>query len=224
MLLITIGSDGVTDWVRLPDGIRYNLGPISVMRFVSGLTPKSQVPGILDEFLEQSEVMLSVDEEAMWIMLRPHRARWSGSENPSILLRRIGMTTFSHNLDALEQHVRDLRLASAKGARNLDQGVLVLRDLVVRLADSAHSRQDETEQHKAASAILAKMEATERRIGQLVQGGRQFKASQARTDLLDLTAGLTSLLPDLGTPGADKVLAKLAKQTETIHRLIINKV
>lgn len=138
--LVTIGSDGVTDWVKTPDGFRYNLGPVSVLRFVSSLVPVRSARSVLDGFLENGEVVTSVDEERMWGLLAPHRARWSSDASPSMpsgewavqgqdsarhaeTLRNPTMNTFNDDLTAIERHILALNAAASKKASNLATGV-----------------------------------------------------------------------------------------------------
>jgi hypothetical protein len=79
--MVVVGTDGFVDYVQVPDGQRFNLGPVSVLRLMMALVPMRNVRASLDEFLEKKQVMLSVDLDRMWAMLPFHRARYS-STNP----------------------------------------------------------------------------------------------------------------------------------------------
>lgn len=83
-ILVTVGTDGFTDWVKLADGVKANLGAISVLKFVVGLVPRAfTARSALDAFLANGHAMISVDEDKMWAMLKPRRARWA-ADSPLI--------------------------------------------------------------------------------------------------------------------------------------------
>lgn len=83
--LVTIGTDGLSDWVQTPDGVKHMLGPISVLKFVTelGTGGAHAARKTLDEFIKGGTSMLTIDPDRMWELLKPHRARWT-SANPSI--------------------------------------------------------------------------------------------------------------------------------------------
>lgn len=77
--LVTVGTDGATDWVQLADGQKLMLGPISVLKFVTelGTGGANAARSTLDQFLKDGQSMLTVDPDKMWALLKPHRARWT---------------------------------------------------------------------------------------------------------------------------------------------------
>lgn len=86
-LLVTIGTDGVSDWVQLADGQKLMLGPISVLKFVTelGVGGAYGARDTLNEFIKDGTSMLTVDGDRMQELLKPHRARWT-SVQPAIPL------------------------------------------------------------------------------------------------------------------------------------------
>jgi len=82
--LVVIGTDGLRDFVTLPDGQRLLLGPVSVLKLVTELVPSRIARQALDSFLERGEVMVTVDLDQMYDVLAPRRARWSSSVTPSM--------------------------------------------------------------------------------------------------------------------------------------------
>ena len=86
-LLVTIGTDGVSDWVQLADGQKLMLGHISVLKFVTelGVGGAYGARATLDEFIKKGISMLTVDADRMAELLKPHRARWT-SVRPAIPL------------------------------------------------------------------------------------------------------------------------------------------
>lgn len=119
--LITVGTDGVVDFVQTPDGQRYMLGTVSVLRLISNLVPKRHVKRALDEFLQEKRTLISVDLDKMWNLLPFRRARYSSADstvttNPLINskigdislethMKTASFETFSANMDVAENIV-----------------------------------------------------------------------------------------------------------------------
>jgi hypothetical protein len=78
-VLVTVGTDGLSDWVQTPDGVKHMLGPISVLKFVTevGVGGAHGARKTLDQFLKDGQSMLTVDEDRMQKLMKPHRARWT---------------------------------------------------------------------------------------------------------------------------------------------------
>ena len=134
--LVTIGSDGPTDWVRTPDGQRFNLGQVSVLSFITKLTlgGSREARAALDKFLQGDEVMLRVDDDMMWDMLAPRRTRWAADSfiPPDHRKRGNGLMTIDADLHILDQHIQMLQKAAKTNvpAEKMAEGVSIL----VRLA------------------------------------------------------------------------------------------
>lgn len=77
--LVTLGTDGLSDWIQLSDGQKLMLGPISALKFVTevGVGGSYGARKTLDEFIKDGTSMLMVDEDRMSALLKPHRARWT---------------------------------------------------------------------------------------------------------------------------------------------------
>jgi hypothetical protein len=85
LAMVTIGTDGAVDYVQVPDGQRFCLGPVSVLRLITGSANSPRSARIaLQEFVESGKTMLSVDLDRMWELLPFRRARYS-STNPLML-------------------------------------------------------------------------------------------------------------------------------------------
>jgi hypothetical protein len=147
-VIVTIGTDGVTDWVKTPDGLKYNLGPVSALRFVAGLIPRGRAKRVLDTFLSAGEALASVDEDRMWALLAPHRARWSSNVSSSMPpeeckpahARKGTMTTLSEDLTKIENHIQLLNKAAAAKAVNLAEGVGILVKLANKIKSPNQSK------------------------------------------------------------------------------------
>jgi hypothetical protein len=82
--MVTIGTDGVIDYVQMPDGQKFALGPVSVLRLITGVSESIRIAKrSLDSFLANNQVMMSVDLDRLWSLLPFQRARFS-SANPLI--------------------------------------------------------------------------------------------------------------------------------------------
>lgn len=80
--LVTVGTDGFRDFVELPDGRTFNLGSVSVLKFVTTLVASGAIARkVLDTFLKKNKASLAVDLPAMEDLLRPKRSRWAVHEN-----------------------------------------------------------------------------------------------------------------------------------------------
>lgn len=139
-LLVTVGTDGATDWVRLPNGQRMNLGAISVLKFVTTLGKTRVARQVLDRILAGEEAMLSVDEDRLWDLLTPRRARWGSADGPFMTpdrrTTRTTMPTIQEDLGHLEAHIAELNKHAANSTpESLAEG----REILVRLAQKIKS-------------------------------------------------------------------------------------
>ncbi len=78
--LVTIGTDGVVDYVQVPDGQKYMLGPVSVLKLISNLVPVRQMRAALNDFLTHQRVLVRADLDKMWELLPFQRARYSSTD------------------------------------------------------------------------------------------------------------------------------------------------
>jgi hypothetical protein len=77
-VLVTIGTDGLRDWVRLPEGQSFGLGTLSALKFIAELAPSwKSARTALDEFNAGREALLSVDADRMWELFASRRRRWA---------------------------------------------------------------------------------------------------------------------------------------------------
>lgn len=148
-LLVTIGMDGPTNWVSTPDGQRFNLGPVSALQVVTQTLPRGVARRTLDELNRKGEVMVPVDEDHLWDLLAPTRARWA-SGGSSILNSKLEpsqrkestMTTLSDDIQVLERHVNALNEASSRKATNLQEGVRALIKLAGKIKSPNQGKND----------------------------------------------------------------------------------
>ncbi len=103
-LLVTVGTDGAQNWVQTPDGHRLNLGPMTILSFVTKLARNATVARhTLRGFLKGGEALLSVDADKMWALMQPRRAIW-GSGDDSLYVPSFVMAKSSETKPLDQQH------------------------------------------------------------------------------------------------------------------------
>jgi hypothetical protein len=123
-LLVTIGTDGLKDWVQTPDGQKFSLGSVSVLSFVAKLVRSTNAAQkALSQFLKRGEALVSVDDDRMWALLAPTQSRWAAGPfmppsqgDPS--LRIPIMSTIREDLSAVRKVIGHLNVLAAKGERD----------------------------------------------------------------------------------------------------------
>ena len=232
-LLVSIGTDGVTDWLKTPDGQKFNLGSLSVLQFITKLaTSSGQARSALDRFLVDGEAMLSVNEDKMWALLTPHRARWasigpfmpSDQQSPE----RSKMGTISENLHRMEKVILFLDKHAAQRSQHKRAFEFLKKEASQVLgpsqADLAYY--DLSGHHdanlKLAQTVLARSRDTLASIDAKVAEGRKFNAARARYDVHQLTSKVASLCEnasDFAGDATHNTLQKLARRAEEIYSL-----
>lgn len=141
--LVTVSSDGLRDYVTLPDGQRLMLGPISVLKFVTELTPHIRLAKqILDQFLKTGEALFTIDLDKMDELLAPRRARWSST---SPLMEGSDRTSTA----------RDIHMAETRPQDALLQRLGMLEQTVTTLDKHANEQLVAPKLHKELRALAA---------------------------------------------------------------------
>lgn len=244
-LLVAVGSDGVTDWVRLPNGQKMNLGPISVLKFVTTLGHHRSARQVIDAVLAGDEAMLSVDADLLWDLLTPRRVRWAADSFMSCDPRtaRETMTTIREDLGHLEVHIQELRkFAKTATAPEMAEGREILARLThaLKAPDMASFLATLPKKASAPAAeplsfdtinanttlgneIVAKAEATIAQIDKLA-ATRKFNAARAKADVLEVTTKVAGIMRhDLTGSWVQDDLRKLASRNDQIHALFFPK-
>ena len=134
-ILVSVGTDGVTDWVRLPDGQKFNLGPMSVLSFVTKLAKNATAArATLNGYLKRGEAVLTIDADKMWNLMQPRRAIWASDSlyAPSFVMaesiaqhqsnttptRLNEMTTILDDLSQVERKIAHLNKLAAEGKKD----------------------------------------------------------------------------------------------------------
>lgn len=235
--LITVGTDGATNWVAGPDGRKYNLGLISVISLVSALVPqKKRVVQLLGEFTDLGSVMFRADSGKLGRILG------KVASSSSIEQASVRTMTLLKDLDAIERHIAALREAAQKKATNLPEGVKILAKMASKLScEGLEAYEPETEEivddflpgvmevysyeayvsnTKTAGTIASKAAEVVDRIDTLVGAGKKFNASKAKVDVRNVTVRVASLLRgDVSKPGVAEELGKLAGEMDRLRSL-----
>jgi hypothetical protein len=121
--MVTIGTDGVVDYVQVPEGQRFTLGPVSVLRLITGLVPsKSTARKALDEFLAKKQVMVPVDLDQMWALLPYKRSRYSST---------------NHSMGSADQSaVLENQMIKSASYESFAENVEMAEDIVAKLAST----------------------------------------------------------------------------------------
>lgn len=197
IVLVTIGTDGVVDFIQIPDGSKFNLGPISVLKLITGLVPVRTAKAALKEFLENKQVMLSVDLDKMWALLPFQRARYS-----------------SFHSSLMKDSDCDTVISFKKGA-DMDKNKTYYGFGKTASYDTFMANTE------MAEDVITKVAATDETIDRLVSEGKQFDSARAKMDLHKLASRVSEISQnvDLAYPWVSNDLMELSKKANEIHEL-----
>ena len=236
-ILVTIGSDGATNWVKLPNGQRFNLGGTSILNFAVQLSSGSTAKKAINRYLSTGEAMISVDEEKMWTMLAPRPPRLA-AEGPFISQDRRDKMGIHQQLDTLRDH---LQVLAKKAGSPTSQDLALLKRLSILPAPSkypefyglpstrkASESLDLAETHRdnseMADRILDLVASTADRIDHLVQEGKKFNATRARQDLHEVSSKVASIVgSEVIASWVQEDLRALEKRAIELHQLFTPK-
>lgn len=121
---VIISTDGLRDFVQLPEGVKLILGPISMAKLVATcVTNRAMARRALDEFLKHGEAMIAIDLDKFETLVQPKRARWS-STDPSIPRER--------RIPSIPEgmHMSQVKMASAEQIVALDSRIALIEQQV----------------------------------------------------------------------------------------------
>jgi len=235
-VMVTVGTDGNTDWVKLPNGEKLTLGAVSVARFLGALT-RQPLRKSLDSFLLYGETTASVDLDQMFDLLKPIRVRLAdGSFIPSL-----GQTSTRNPMNELlaieasiSQAEKILGVLARKAASGQTNGIETVRQDFIKAANKIQSPNQSKNQlaydvlqenSTVAGEILACLEETNDRVDTLVQAGKKFNASRAKQDLHGVSTKVAGILrdADFTQSWVQADLNKLASRANAIHGIFFSK-
>lgn len=230
-ILVTVGTDGMKDWVRTPDGQKFALGSISVLSFVSKLARNSRAAkNTLDDFLKTGEAVLKVNDDHMWSILAPRRARWASDgsfmfqdQRQAHLPPRTGMTTLDDILTKTETVMAYCTKQASAGNPIDPQAFKDLEISAQKLAASLDSTYDEN--MRLAKAILDESTQTVVTINKLASAGKRFNRTAALKDVASVTHKVAGICEKTALTEEWVVgdLQKLAAESTRIHQLFHSK-
>lgn len=121
---VIISTDGLRDFVQLPEGVKLILGPISMAKLVATcVTNRAMARRALDEFLKRGEAMIAIDLDKFETLVQPRRARWS-STDPSIPRER--------RIPSIPEgmHMSQVKMASTEQVAALDSRIALIEQQV----------------------------------------------------------------------------------------------
>lgn len=199
--MITVGTDGVVDYVQLPpDGQKFMLGPVSVLKLITCLTPARVLRKALNSFLSDKQVMLSVDIDHMWSLLPFRRARYSSVWASILPIARRGETSTNPLMG------------------RVNHGAMLENTMIKQASYDTFSAHVEL-----AEDIVAKVAATDEAIDRLVAAGKRFNASKAKQDLHKIASRVAEIAQnvDLAQPWVGNDLSDLSTKATEIQSLFL---
>lgn len=219
--LVTLVTEGATNYIVLPNGQKRNLGTISPLKLICVFyTNKREARQLLDRLLAESSVMMRVDTDSLDTLFEAkrretypyRRSQWASLEGTISPLMETKICGGSAMLDSVEQIVRKIeartshfnsRVASGDEVTGADvEGFKGLVEELKAEVPKGQSKNDYFSKDKKKEAsveaqldvAIDRISATRKVIDRLEADGRKFNASRARADLLDAADKVRNLL------------------------------
>lgn len=225
-ILVTVGTDGATNWVRLPSGQKFNLGMMSVLNFVSKLTKSGAMARkTLQDFLKTGETMLTVNPDVMWDILQPGRPVWAADSfmSPDQQQSAVQETTRMSNVwdDLAKEAQAFKRLASDDEQDEIIDEEVEEEGTPKEAATQKLSFDVYASNLELAKEILASARTTLKAIDSKVASGRKFNAARARADVFAITSKTGSICEktEMVETWVASDLQKLSSEMQRIHDL-----
>jgi len=231
--LITIATDGHTDWVQTADGLRRNLGALSVARLVGLIAPDTRtVRAVLDKFLADGSVMMHADVERLEailsrrtasVLIRPEDRRTRLTEATEEGTQMVVADILSKRIAVIERIVANLNVNTAPGRPVHREIVHDMYRRASSLLEAEESPGPESVERTAtlAEEALSRISSARTEIDRLVSAGRQFNVVRARSDLHGLALRIGSVLKEVDRPGSAAEMVELHRRATHIHGLFL---
>jgi len=148
LVTVTLETDGLRDFVRLPSGERYILGTVSVLKLVSSLVPDRRMGRrAIEEFNRSGQAVVVLDPDAMLAFLAPKPVRRAHAipliphpdRTPSTSMEGRNMSDLKRTLELrlshIEHAIREMNTRVASGASVSGSAHHALREAAVTLPD-----------------------------------------------------------------------------------------
>jgi hypothetical protein len=199
---VFFSTDGLRDYVEMPDGVKYILGTMSVIRLISPLAPSNEVRRVCDAFNEGKRPRLWVDLDLLWeaLELNIRRSRWASddSASPDLLIPVGNRTPQTESTTMSDSKTPDFSVATKRASiATFEQNTSIVEE------------------------TLKTVEATNEKIDNLVAAGKKFNHVAAKRDLMKVASRVTEITAsvDLGYDWIKADLETLAKTASEIHDL-----
>ena len=190
---VTFFTDGLRDYVELPDGLRYILGTLSVAKVLAGLVPTNEVRRVCDAFNEGKRPRVSVDLDSLEQILEENirRARWASATS---LIPGGSQDRVTREGSADPQPHPEPRMATNRTAsfENFEGNQALVED------------------------TLTTIMAAERKIDARVAEGKRFNHVAAKADLHKVASKLADIVSSVDL-ACDWVRADLENLSKSAH-------
>jgi hypothetical protein len=211
-VLVTIGTDGVRDFVDVPGAWRYTLGSVSVAQFVASLASStSEARRAIDAYLKLGKGSFRADPARISEVLSPRRQMLASPLIPSE--NRTPLRMEGRTMASVETQNFELKLAAvenqltAMGAKAASQSVFAaLESLVTALKDPDYV------------VVAAKQDEPAQQDEQAEQAPKEQEPAKAQEDQGQKTASYESLKANADV--VESILATVDGTNEKIDRLV----
>ena len=113
LTIVTLETDGLRDFVRLPSGVRYILGAMSVLKLVTTLVSDMRTQRqALERFNRHGEAIVALDVDRMLELLAPRPIRRANHGFSFIpVLKQTPSTSMEGNIMSHAKHLLDQKLS-----------------------------------------------------------------------------------------------------------------
>ncbi len=116
---VTISTDGLRDFVTLPDGLKVMVGQVGMAKLVSECCRNGrEARRALNEYLKTGEAMIPLDLDRLAELTAPPKVRW-GSDSPLVAVQDRASTTGSGRPGVMANEVSQADKAQQQAISNL---------------------------------------------------------------------------------------------------------
>ncbi len=154
---VTFSSDGNRDYVRLPDGVKYVLGTLSVARLLSSLASKNEVRRVCDAFNEGKEPRITVDLDALQEVLEVNikRSRWASSLVDPLI--RTGNRTLPMEGTVMSANDQAMKDAISQQVGRIEQQIALISSKAKDAGTGGFSKDMMTNEIENLRALITKL-------------------------------------------------------------------
>ena len=155
---VTLGTDGVVDYVEMPDGVRYTLGTVSIYKLVRALVVGNrQQRRALEAVNKNGLTVVSLDADLLFEMLKPRKARHASPLIPCSTTSGLDSQTVTGkgkpmNVESFDKKLRALELQTGyltKLAKEGRENPAVFQDMV-RTAATLTAQDEESSEDQSS--------------------------------------------------------------------------